>query len=130
MFDTQQSPFRSAPNITLEQTVNCDAASRRTEIDSFTNVAAARSRWMVTHSAQSSVVSNSMAKKGISPVEDTNKELKKYRMQIDQEDLTRVMKGFVSCQSESENLHCILLGKKCDHAIKRDLLNVQERDHE
>ena len=85
-------PFsRSAVDITLEQTVNIDAASRLTGIGSFTNLAAARGRWMITRSVRSTVVTDLLAKAGISSVEDITKELKPYRMQRDNDDLASVI---------------------------------------
>ena len=128
-------PFsRSAVDITLEQTVNCDAASRRTGIASFSNATASRSRWMITHAVRSSIVANLMAKAGINPTEDSSKELKHHRQKRDSEDLQKIIKGFEATMNPftivpDENLYCITSGKKVRDDIKDDLLNIQAKGH-
>ena len=53
-----EHPFSRCPvDLTLEQTINADAASRFTKMSAFTNNFAARLRWMVTKSTRASFVS-------------------------------------------------------------------------
>ena len=54
---TSKSFSRSPVDLTLEQTVNADAASRRTGISAATNNYSSRLRWMVTKSTRAAVVS-------------------------------------------------------------------------
>ena len=54
-------------DLTLEQTVNADAASRLTRIASFSKSVSARRRWMVTRSVRSELVSHLMEKSGQKP---------------------------------------------------------------
>ena len=54
---TNKSFSRTAVDMTLEQTVNADAASRQTGMGSFVHSENARTRWMVTRSIRSAIVS-------------------------------------------------------------------------
>ncbi len=56
-----KKPFtRNAVDLTLEQTVNADAASRLTGISAFTSSSEARKRWMVTHASRSAITGHLM----------------------------------------------------------------------
>ncbi len=52
---TKKTFSRTPVDMTLEQTVNADAASRLTGVGSFTQSESARKRWMVTRSVRSSM---------------------------------------------------------------------------
>lgn len=54
---TQKHFCRSPVDLTLEQTVNADAANRLTGITAFTNNLNARQRWSETHSVRTAVIS-------------------------------------------------------------------------
>ncbi len=66
---------RSAVDQTLEQTVNADAASRLTGISAFTTSEEARHRWMVAHSARSSIIGHLLELAGMSMKQDSTYEL-------------------------------------------------------
>ena len=126
-------PFsRAAIDMTLEQTVNRDAASRLTGIAAFGQSEAARKRWMMTRSVRSSIVNNLMNKAGLQSNEDITKELKPYRIKKDNEDLQKIIEGIKSTmnpftQYPNENLYCLATGKKADEEIKDDLLNCVKK---
>ena len=62
---TKSSSARSPVELTLEQTVNKDAASRQTGISSFTQSESARRRWMITRSMRSQIFGEVMNQVGL-----------------------------------------------------------------
>ena len=63
-------------DLTFERTVNANAASQKTGINSFTNSISARQRWARSHSISMTVLSSLMDDLGLSPTEDVSCELK------------------------------------------------------
>ncbi len=128
--------FSRAPiDITLEQTVNADAASRRTGIAAFTTNESARRRWMVTRCARSAIVGELMEKTGLKSKEDVSKELSPKRIQRDNADIQsiidsiqRTMNPF-TIQPTSE-LFCLATGKALPEPIKEDLLQCYSKGKE
>lgn len=55
---TPKNFCRSPIDLTLEQTINADAANRLTGISAFTNNLEARQRWSETHTARTAVISS------------------------------------------------------------------------
>ena len=71
---------RNPVDMTLEQTVNADAASRLTGISAFSQSFSARQKWMVTKTVRSAVVGDLLEKSGVTKINDTSQELKPYRI--------------------------------------------------
>ena len=108
---TDKSFFRAAVDITLKQTVNADAASRKTGITAF-NTDAARQRWMVTRSVRSAIIGNLMAKARLKPPDDVVKELMPQRIRGDTEDMNKLISGIQSRMNRFDlegdpNLYCL-----------------------
>ncbi|KAK6176302.1 hypothetical protein SNE40_014609 [Patella caerulea] len=74
---TQKAFSRGPVDLTLEQTVNADAASRKTGLSSVTNSYSARMRWMLTKSARVQEMV------GLSHVDDPTAEFKGARLKRD-----------------------------------------------
>lgn len=55
---TAKNFSRSPIDLTLEQTINANAANRLTGITSFTNSITARQRWSETHTARTAIITN------------------------------------------------------------------------
>lgn len=55
---TSKNFCRSAVDLTLEQTINANAANKLTGITSFTNSLYARQRWSETHSARKAIITH------------------------------------------------------------------------
>ena len=70
---TKKSFSGSPIDLTLEQTINADAASQRTGIASLTNSISARQRWAESHFLRSSVISHVFEDLQMSKKEDTGK---------------------------------------------------------
>jgi len=56
---------RTPVNLMLEQTINADVMSRLTGITAFTLSVSARKRWMITRTAQISIVGHLLKKKDV-----------------------------------------------------------------
>ena len=123
---TDKSFSRAAVDITLEQTVNADAASRKTGITAF-GTDGARQRWMVTRSVRSAIVGNLMTKAGLKPPDDAVKELMPHRIKVDTEDMNKIIDGIQSRMNPfnlegDDNLYCLSTGKNLKDQIKDELL--------
>ncbi len=67
---TSKSFSRSAIDLTLEQTINANAASRKTGIVAFNTSEDARPRWMLTQSVRSAVIANLYEMAGMKKIEN------------------------------------------------------------
>ena len=113
---TNKAFSRTTVNLTLEQTVNADAASKSTGISAFTTSDNARTRWMLTKSARSSIIGILMKHAGLSNTDDAHKELKSYRIWKDNEDFHRIEDGIQNRMNPfelepDENLYCLTSGR-------------------
>ena len=123
--------FRRNPvDLTLEQTINADAASRLTGITSFTNDYSARLRWMETKATRASFISLLQEMTGLVSKEDVTAELRPRRIQRDNEDLRKITKQILDTSNlfetlnASEVLYNISTGKGTDEEVRESLLNV------
>ena len=90
---TSKSFSRSAVDLTLEQTVNRDAASRQTGIVAFTQCVNARKRWTITRTVRGAVVGCLLEMTGLTTREETSHKLKPYRIVRDNSDLRNIIKA-------------------------------------
>ena len=90
---SHKSFSRNAVDITLEQTVNADAASRSTGISAFSQSDSARSRWMVTRSVRSAIIGHLLKMAGLKSNEDVSKSLRPYRIKKDNDDVQKVVES-------------------------------------
>ena len=90
---TSKSFSRSAVDLTLEQTVNRDAASRQTGIAAFTQCVKTRKRWTITRTVRGAVVGCLHEMAGLTIREETSQELKPYRIVRDNSDLQNIIKS-------------------------------------
>ena len=123
---------KTSQELTLEQTINADAASRLTGIAAFTSSADARTRWMVTHSARSSHKGHLLEMAGLKPKEDSSKELRRHRIERDHEDLSKITSFMqdtlnpFTTNSDDDNIYCLTTGKAATDGVKMDLLKCCE----
>ncbi len=115
-FNCELASFsRSAVDLTLEQTVNKDAASSQTGISAFTQCVKARKRWTVTRSVRGAIVASLLEMAGLTIREEISQELKPYRIQRDNTDLKRVMKGLEETLTPftmaDDRLYCLTSGR-------------------
>ena len=125
-------PFsRTATDLTLEQSVNADAASRLTGISSFTTSATARRRWLITRSARSAIIGSLLEKTGLKSPDEGMKDLKVHRIIKDNEDMNKVLDTITAHMDPfhmetDDNLYCLSTGKSVPGEVKQDLLHCQE----
>lgn len=74
---TIKSFSRIPVDLTLEQTINADAASKASGIVNITNSFSARQKWSITHSLRTSVISKVMEFGNMKSTDDITKDLKK-----------------------------------------------------
>ena len=132
---TDHAFSRVPVDLTLEQTVNADAASRLTGLTAVTNSYSARLRWMITKSTRSSFMSRVQEMAGLIQGNEVVAELRPTRIHRDVADLNRVMKQIEdSCnpfeleetEQANKKLFNINTGKAVDHEICQSLLNIPD----
>ena len=127
-----EHPFSRCPvDLTVEQTINADAASRLTGITSSTNNYAARLRWMLTKSTRASFVSLLHEMAGLIVKENTTALLRPARIKRDDRDVKTVVKQIQdSCNPFGNEidadtmLYNIHTGKATSETVRESLLNV------
>ena len=122
-------PFSRAPlDLTLEQTVNCDAASRLTRLSSATNNYSARLRWM---SSRAAVISMAQEMTGLTSIDGTTAELHPSRIESDlQKVLVQIQDSYDPFQNTSEKLFNISSGKAASQPVQSCLLGNAEKGNE
>ena len=117
-------------NLTLEQTINADAASRMIGIKSFTNDYSARLRWMVTKATRASFITSLQEMTGLITKEDITTELHPRRIERDNADLQKIITQICNTNNPfqqnlaPETLYNISTGKGAREDIKKSLLGV------
>lgn len=131
---TSKSFSRSAVDLTLEQTINRDAASRQGGIAAFTQNTNARKRWTVTRSFRGAIVSCLLEMAGLTAPEEVSSELKPSRIRKDHENLKDIMSEVEGTRNpfvaSDDNLYCLSTGKAASDSVKNDLLVLQEKGSE
>ncbi|CAG4969788.1 unnamed protein product [Colias eurytheme] len=85
-------PFSRIPvDLTLEQTINADAASKASGIVNMTNSFSARQKWSITHSLRTSVISKVMEFCNMKSTDDITKDLKKSTINKSTKNLQALM---------------------------------------
>lgn len=124
-------PFSRIPiDLTLEQTINADAACQRSGIISLTNSISARQRWAQSHSVRTSILSKLFEELGLTNKEDISEELKPHRVKkncLHAEkiifSINQTMNPF-SSTIEKDHLFNIASGKAASTETAEFLLNV------
>ncbi len=126
--------FSRAPvDMTLEQTINQDAASGLTGIAAFQQSTGAKNRWSITRSARSEIVSALMEITGQRQGDDVYNETKPGRVKRDQHDLETVKEAIkATCNpftldNKSDDLVCLSTGKVASEDVKSSLLTLKKR---
>ena len=78
-------------DLTLEQTINADAASQKVGITNLTNSISARQKWAASHYIRTEIISNLKDDLNLSTKDDINKELKESRIEKDNSDLLKLI---------------------------------------
>nr|CAH7764794.1 unnamed protein product [Callosobruchus chinensis] len=74
-------PYSRQPiDLTLEQTINADAANKLTGVSHTTNSISARQRWCKSHTLRSTIISHTMEQAGLRKRQDITADLQKSRI--------------------------------------------------
>ena len=113
---TQKAFFRCPIDLTLEQTINADAASQRAGIQSMRNSVAARQKWAESHFLRTSVISLLFDDLGMVTKEEVARNLKHSQVKRNCKDLNKIinliqetMNPFLP-EIQKENLYNMDLG--------------------
>ena len=111
-------PFTRIPiDLTLEQTINADAACQRSGIISLTNLISARQRWTQSHSIRTSILSKLFEELGITSKENISEELTLHRVKQNFHHLEKIISSVNDTMNpfastiEKEHLFNIANGK-------------------
>ncbi|XP_057306368.1 uncharacterized protein LOC130644684 [Hydractinia symbiolongicarpus] len=127
---TQKSFSRLPIDLTLEQTINADAACQRKGISALTNSISARQRWAQSHSIRTSIVSYVFENLGMTKQEDVSQDLKASRMRQNSKDLHQVINMVKETMNpfndaiEKQYLFNIASGKAASPDTTKFLLNI------
>lgn len=88
---TSNSLARLPVDLTLEQTINGDAANTLTGVSHFTNSISARQRWALSHSMRTKILTTVAQITGLSHGDDTVHVLQKNRLERDKKDLQKII---------------------------------------
>ena len=117
-------------DLTLEQTINADAASRMTGYTDSTNNYSARLRWSATKGARAALIGVMLEIAGMNTTGDDQVHLTQSRIVRDNNDLQKLLKtidGFANPFTvESESLVNIQTGKAATSDITMSLLSVEQ----
>lgn len=125
---TKKNFSRSAIDITLEQTINANAANKLTGIAAFTNNLSARQRWSETHTIRTAIITELMNSLGLN---STNENEGEYKTKIFKSRLTKFSEEI--CQNinpfndelNREKLFNLSTGKAASQQTADFLLNVE-----
>lgn len=116
-------------DLTLEQIVNADAASRMTGYVDSTNNYSARLRWSITKFSRAAVIGEMMEMVGMNKANDCHSELSESRIRRDNNDLKKLIKSIQSSvnpfeMDELDHLINIHTGRSATPDICDSLLNI------
>ena len=128
---THKTFSRTAVDLTFEQSIHADAASRHTGISAFSTIDGAKSRWTVTSSARSAIVTSLFEKAGLKACEDTMRDIKVYRIAKDNDDLKKIKETIKARinpfhMEVDDKFYCLTTGRSIKYDIKHDLLHCIE----
>ncbi|CAG9818900.1 unnamed protein product [Phaedon cochleariae] len=127
-----EKSFSGTPiDLTLEQTINADAANKLTGITSFTNSISARRRWAASHSLRTSSVTNLLENLKLTSAEDVSNDLRNHRIEKDNaflqemvNHISTTLNPFLSAISDHNQLLNLATGKAATECTKNFLLNI------
>ncbi|KAG5881311.1 hypothetical protein JTB14_012545 [Gonioctena quinquepunctata] len=126
-------PFSRQPvDLTLEQTINADAARRLTGIVHLTDSISARQHWARSHDIRSTVITNILEEVGLGKNQDISAELQPTNIKKSTEQLENFIKSFdqyinpFSHDLPMDQLFNIASGKAASIKVEKFLLNIEE----
>lgn len=127
---TTKNFSRTSIDLTLEQTINADAANKLKGISNFTNSISARKRWALSHSIRTSLISHMLDILNINKTEDTSNACRSHVVKKDNLALKSVINEVenninpFNSEIDKDNLFNISTGKSATEKVKHYLLNI------
>ena len=122
--------FSGSPiDLTLEQTINNDAASQRSGISSLTNSISARQRWAESHYLRMSIINDVLEEVGMKRKEDITFKLRPNVIKKDNACVTK-LKNMIKenlnpfNMEDKEHLFNLATGKSVSKETENFLLNI------
>lgn len=132
-----EKPFSRQPvDLTLEQTINADAARKLTGIIHLTDSISARQRWARSHDIRSSIISHVLGQMGLIKEQDITADLQAHNIKKSSQQLDKFVKTFdqylnpFSHELLKDQLFNIASGKAATSHVEEFLLNVEKIDCE
>lgn len=127
---TNKNFSRGPVDLTLEQTINADAANKLTGISHFTNSISARQRWAKSRFTVTSVISHLLNEIGLSKNDDVCAERKPFRIAVDNRHLNKIIAEFDQFVNpftfeDKSRLYNVCTGKACSLPVENFLLNYK-----
>ena len=129
---TKKSFSGSPIDLTLEQSINADAANQKKGITSITNSIGARQRWAESHSLRTALLTQMFSKLGMNKKEDVSRDLKPYKIKKDNIGVNKIldlvgetMNPFDST-IEKKHLYNTATGKSVKKETLEFLLSIKE----
>ena len=124
-------------DLTLEQTVNADAARILTGITHFTNSIGARQRWARSYGIRSTIISYVFKLSGLKKNQDATSSLEKYQNMKDSDNLLafidvlrKNLNPFEYAKMNVDLLYNKKIGRGAPEAVAGFLLNVEKKRQE
>ncbi|CAG9822077.1 unnamed protein product [Phaedon cochleariae] len=132
-----EKPFSKIPvDLTLEQTINADAARSLTGISPFTNSLTARQRWSISHGMRTAILSHIYDVTGVKRKQDVSKDLMPSRLKKDNVHLIKLVDAITdrlnpfSPRLKVDELYQLSTGQPAPAEIADLLLGVLEKGDE
>ncbi|CAG9834603.1 unnamed protein product [Diabrotica balteata] len=130
-------PFSRQPiDLTLEQTINADAARTLTGISHLTHSISARQRWARSHDIRSSIITHVLDELGITKKQDISPELQPHNIKNSCQQLEKFINAFdqyvnpFGLDLSPDQLFNIGSGKAASSQVEEFLLNIQKNGGE
>lgn len=129
---TSNTLSRSPVDLTLEQTINADAASSLTGVTHFSTSIGARQRWALSHSMRTKIISKILQEINLTANDDSVRELEHSRWKKDREAAESIMskiKQYINPFDSSinkKNLFNIATGRSVSDNVSKFLLEAND----
>lgn len=133
---TNNPSSRQPIDLTLEQTINADAANKLTGVSHTTNSISARQRWCKSHTLRSIIISFIMSETGLRKDQDITTDLQKSRIEKNSQQLQDFVSHIkqnvnpFSAELDKNYLFNISTGQTVKEEIESFLLNVETMGNE
>ena len=133
---TDKAFSRQPTDITLEQTINADAANKLTGIVHTSNSISARQRWCTSHTSRANIISDVMEQSGLRKSQDITSDLQKHKIKNSKIQLNTFIENIrqkvnpFAADLDKQYLFNISTGQAAEEKVADFLLNIEENGGE